>query len=466
MRMLFVTGKLAAPALEGVLREMEPPFAYEIAVQRITVAALMTTTWIADRLTVPPETDLIVIPGLCEGDPQTIAERTGVRVEKGPRDLKDIPDRFGGQARPADYAQDGEHSVTIFAEINSAPYLSTEEIVNLAEYYRASGADVVDLGCSLDRRFENVAEVVGLLKGRGFTLSIDTFDKDEIRRADAAGVDYLLSINGTNLDLAPALRCTPVVIPDFGQGLDSLAANVEQLEALGRRYIVDPIVEPLNFGFAESLMRYVEARRRWPHAEMLMGIGNITEMTDADSTGVNALLMGFVQELGITHVLTTEVAHWCRGAVREVDIARRLMHYAHRRAMVPKNLDDRLLTLKDRKPSRAVESELRDLHRRITDPNFRIFTDGEDLYAFNAHVFVKGTDVQEMFERLGVDEPSHAFYLGMELTKAALARQLGKSYYQDQPLRWGYQTIEEDRSAHARRVRLTQRARRPMPEQA
>ena len=37
-----------------------------------------------------------------------------------------------------------------------------------------------------------------------------------------------------------------------------------------------------------SLERYAEVRRRYPDAEMLMGIGNLTELTAADSTGVNA----------------------------------------------------------------------------------------------------------------------------------------------------------------------------------
>ena len=41
---------------------------HEVAVLKITVAALMTTPWIARFLEVPPGTDLVLIPGLCEGD--------------------------------------------------------------------------------------------------------------------------------------------------------------------------------------------------------------------------------------------------------------------------------------------------------------------------------------------------------------------------------------------------------------
>ena len=44
-----------------------------------------------------------------------------------------------------------------------------------------------------------------------------------------------------------------------------------------------------------------------------MGIGNLTELTAADSTGVNAVLIAICQELAIRAVLTTEVIPWARG---------------------------------------------------------------------------------------------------------------------------------------------------------
>jgi hypothetical protein len=58
-RVLFVTGKLAEPALRRVLHDMEPPFTANVAVMKITVAALMTTPWIARFLDVPPGTDMV-----------------------------------------------------------------------------------------------------------------------------------------------------------------------------------------------------------------------------------------------------------------------------------------------------------------------------------------------------------------------------------------------------------------------
>ena len=52
-RVLFVTGKLAEPSLRRVLTEHELPFAWDVAVMRITVAALMTTDWIAKQQIAP-----------------------------------------------------------------------------------------------------------------------------------------------------------------------------------------------------------------------------------------------------------------------------------------------------------------------------------------------------------------------------------------------------------------------------
>jgi dihydropteroate synthase-like protein len=341
----------------------------------------------------------------------------------------------------------------VFAEINHVPTLSRDRILELAGHYRDSGADVIDLGLSLGRRWlDEGPAVIAELRERGFVLSIDTMDPDEILMADEAGVDYVLSLNGSNRQLAEQLRATPVLIPDTPEDLDSLEATIGHLERLGKPYLVDPIIEPIGTGFAESLGRYLEVRRRRPQAEMFMGIGNMTELTEADSTGVTALLIGFCQELGIRNVLTTEVINWARGAVQEAVLAAQLMHFAQEQGTPPKHVDGRLLTVKDEDLRPYAESELRELHAQVTDPNFRIFADSEWIYVFNSELFVKGTDFNEIFDQLGVDEATHAFYLGKELMKATIARALRKNYRQESPLDWGYMTFEEPRR---KRVKLT-----------
>jgi dihydropteroate synthase-like protein len=432
---LFVTGRLAADALKATLDRMEPDFEYEVEVLNISVAALMDTRWIARHLTDAHGCHQVMIPGWCQGDLSTIEEPLGVPVIRGPKDLKALPAFFGREQVREGY---GEYQVKILAEIVEAYRMSWEDILARAEYYRASGADIIDLGCPVRSGFPGVAEVVAGLKGRGFVVSLDTFDHETILRADEAGLDMLLSINSTNMDLAPRLHCKVVVVPDFDEGLESLEHNAAQLEEWGVPYVLDPILNPLSFGFTESIHRFYEMRRRHPEAEILMGLGNLTELTDADSTGINALMAGVITELGIDYVLTTEVISWAQGAVRELDLARKLMYYAHQNRVLPKEIDDSLITVKDPPHEHYAEAELRRMHQQLRDRNFRIFTDDNWVYVFNRDVFIRGTSPDEIFAQLNVSDASHAFYLGRELERSALAVRLGKKYVQEDELRWGY----------------------------
>jgi len=454
---VFVTGRLAEPALRRVLAEMSPPFAYDVAVLGITVAALMTTPWIARRLQVPDGTDLILIPGLCEGDAQVVGDTLGVPVQKGPKDLRQIPGFFG-RAATREY---GAWDIEIVAEINDAPRLTRTALWEAAEYFRSSGADIVDIGCTPGLAFPALAEVVRDLTAAGMRVSVDTFEPDEIRAAVSAGAELVLSVNGANVDVARELagsRARVVVVPDLGGTLDTIEPSLEKLANWGVGCLIDPILEPIGHGFMASLERYAEVRRRHPDAEMLMGIGNLTELTAADSTGVHAILIAICQELGVRSVLTTEVIPWARGAVREIDVARRLMHYAIGQQSIPKGVDDRLVTVKDPEVLTFSEGELRALQAAITDPNYRIFADREAITVLNNERFVRGTSIQDIFAQLGVDEAAHAFYLGKELARASLAVTLGKTYRQEGVLSWGYLTPpDESTSEH---VRLTGRSRR------
>jgi dihydropteroate synthase len=450
VKVLFVTGKLAAPLLRDTLARMPAGFDYDVAVLGISVAALMTTDWVARFLSVPDGVDLILLPGHTQGGVDLLERRFGVRAEKGPKDLRQIPEHFGMAAARADY---GAFDVQIVAEINNAPGLALPEVLRRAREFAAAGADIIDVGCTKGRAFPALREVVSALRAQGHRVSIDSFEDGEIRTAVAAGAELVLSVNGSNLDLAREIGATVVVIPDFGAGLDTLFRSVEVLERWGVRFILDPVLEPIGFGFAQSLHRYHVVRERYPAAEILMGIANLTELTEADSTGMTALLLGYCQELGIRYVLTTQEIPWARGAVQETDIARRLMHYAVTKKSLPKHVESRLVTTRDPAPAAYAEGELRRMQAQITDLDYRIFTDGERIHVFNAERFVSGTDVSEIFAQLDVEEATHAFYLGKELTKARLALSLGKTYRQEGELSWGYLTPPEpeDAAATARR---------------
>jgi dihydropteroate synthase len=438
---LFVTGRLAEPALRAVVSELG--IDHQIAVMNISVAALMTTRWIAKRLSAAEGVDNIVIPGLCEGDVDTLQQATGLPVRKGPADVLALPEWYG---REAVRAQLGPRDVRVFAEINDVQSLSREQVIDRALRYRAAGADVIDLGLSLDRPWLSQGPpTIAALRDRGLSLSIDTLDPEHIRMADAAGVDYVLSLTRDTIGLAEEMRATPVLITQEPDDLDGLGWMAAHLEELGHAYLLDSILAPINSGFAASLARYVEVRRRHPEAEILMGVSNLTELTEADSTGVTALLLGFCQEVGIRAVLTTEVIGWAHGVVRETVLAAQIMHLAERQARPPKHLDSGLVTSRDESMRAPSEEELRRMQAQISDANFRLFADADWLYAFNGERFVRDANMYAVFDQLDVDDASHAFYLGKELMKATIARGLRKSYRQEGPLDWGLLSFPEPR---------------------
>jgi dihydropteroate synthase-like protein len=444
---LFVTGKLAEPSLRRLLAELAPraEFDYTISVLPITVAALATAPWVSRHLTVPPGFDRVLLPGLCAGELEPLTQQFGVPVERGPKDLRDLPEYFA-QGPRAPSAGDG-YDITILAEINHAPRLSRSELVEEARRLGDGGADLIDLGCDPGTTWSGIKDAVRELREQGFRLSIDSFNPHEVEAAVSAGAELVLSVNSGNLAAARDWGCEVVAVPDVPATLEGLDAVVEALTGWGVPFRIDPILEPIAFGFAASLGRYLEVRRRYPDAEMLMGVGNLTELTDVDSAGVNVLLLGFCQEVGIRSVLTTQVINWCRSSVRELDLARRLVYHACKERVLPKRLQPDLVLLRDPKLREFGEDTLRDLASRVTDRNFRLFVERGLLHVFNGQMFLQGSDpfvlFRQMAEREQID-PSHAFYLGYEMAKAVTALTLGKNYMQDQALRWGFLTMQEE----------------------
>jgi dihydropteroate synthase-like protein len=444
--LLFVTGKLAEPALRRTLAELGGVggFEYSIAVLPITVVALATTPWIARHLEVPAATKRVILPGLCDGDLGLVEQVAGVAVERGPKDLRELPAFFGGEtSRPADY---GAHDIAILAEVNHAPRLALPEILQQARSYQDAGADVIDLGCDPDSTWSAAGETVNALRDQGLRVSIDSFNPAEVEDAVRAGAELVLSVNSSNLSAARSWGCEVVALPDDPATLGGLDRTVQTLAAWSLPFRIDPVLSPIGLGFAGSLGRFFEVRRRYPQAEMMMGIGNVTELTDVDSAGVNVLLLAICQELGIRSVLTTEVINWCQSAVRELDLARRLVHYACRQRMLPKHLEPDLVMLRDAKLHEHGPETLRDLATRITDRNFRLFAEHGLVHVLNNQMHLTGDDPFQLFAEMArreAIEPAHAFYLGYEMAKAVTALTLGKNYVQDQALRWGFLTVPE-----------------------
>jgi dihydropteroate synthase-like protein len=335
----------------------------------------------------------------------------------------------------------------IFAEIVDAPNVSVEEVVKRAHYYKKNGADVIDIGCLPSTDFPQMEAIIQALKREGFMVSIDSLEPEDLLRGAKAGADYMLSLHEGSLWVADEVTAIPILIPEKHEDLSSLDRAIKRMQAKKRAFIVDPILDPMHFGFTQSIVRYHEVRKNYPDIEMMMGVGNITELTHADTAGMNALLLGICSELDINNILATEVSqHACR-AIKEADLARRILFTAKEHDTLPKHIDSGLMALHETSPFPYSLDEIKELAGQISDPSYRIQTSAEGVHIFNREGMHSATDPFELFPKLHVEiDGGHAFYLGVELARAEIAWQLGKRFTQDQALNWGCATDNEEQT--------------------
>jgi dihydropteroate synthase-like protein len=433
----FVTGHLAEPRLRQVLASMgETPFTWEVRNVGVKVAALMTPEIVRRRIGALDGVARVILPGRCRGDLAALSAQLGVPVERGPEEVKDLPQHFGkAGGRRRDLA---EHDCRIFAEIVDAPSLGVAAILERAARLHAEGADVIDLGGLPGTPFPHLEEAVQALRATGHTVSVDSGDPDELRRGARAGARFLLSLSEPTLDLAFEVDAVPVLIPANHGDMPSLHRAAERLDKAGLPFIADPILDPIHFGFTDSIVRYHEFRKRMPGAEMLMGVGNLTELTDADTTGITMTLMGIVSELRVRNVLVVQVSPHCRKAVKEAELARRVLHAAREDGSLPQGYDPGLMGLRDRRPFPDSPEEIAQNAARVADANFRIEAAEDGVHVYNRDGHHTARDPFDLFPALGVEaDGAHAFYLGVELARAQIAHQLGKRYAQDNELAWG-----------------------------
>jgi dihydropteroate synthase-like protein len=441
----FVTGRLAEHALRRVLQQLAPEagFNYTLDVLPISVAALMSPAWIQRHIQVPEGTSRTLLPGYVAGDLGALAEQLQRPVVRGPHDLRQLPEFFGRRA--ADLLDRGKYSIQILAEINHAPRLDPAQLLQQARQLVADGADVIDVGCEPGEAWMAVGNCVKSLRDEGFHVSIDSLNPVEIGLAVKAGAELVLSVNSSNRHAAGDWGCEVVAIPDNLAILDSLDETVDMLSKNNVPVRADPILEPVGFGFSTSLWRFMDFRRRHPGVPMLMGVANLTEMTDADSAAINLMLLGICQELGVQSVLTTQVINWARTSVRECDLARRFVYCAVLNKIPLKRIASDLVVLRDDKLRPFGDEQLDEMARQIRDHNVRIFAERGELHVLRAGHHLASSDPFTLFEELRQQDgktldASHAFYLGYEMALARTALTLDKEYRQDEHLDWGYLT--------------------------
>ncbi len=222
----------------------------------------------------------------------------------------------------------------------------------------------------------------------------------------------------------------------------------------GSRHIADPILDPIHFGFMTSLERYAELRRLRPDVEILMGTGNLTELTDADSQGVTAALMGICSELQIRNVLIVQVSPHTRRTLQEHDAARRLMYRAREDESLPKGYGGGLLSLHDLRPYPETPEQIAAIAQAVRDQNFRIEVAEDGIHIYNRDGHYVARDPFELFDKLGVEaDGPHAFYLGYELAKAEIAARARQALYAGRRARLGRGRRPQGRGSDAARDR-------------
>ncbi len=448
---LYLTGRLAEERLVATLEGADlPAGSWRVVNIGIKVAALMTEAIVKKRMADIGEAKRVIVPGRSRMDLDSLASHYGVPFVRGPDEIIDLPQFLGRGGKPPDFSS---HDLRIFAEIVEAPGLSVDELLERAIQHRAAGADIIDIGCQPDTAFPHLEDSIAALKRAGLKVSVDSGDVSELQRAARAGANYVLSLDETTLDAVDGTQCIPILVPKPHGDLSSLLRAIDAATARGLAHIADPVLDPIHFGFMESLERYAELRRLRPQVEILMGTGNLTELTDADSQGVTALLAGICSELQIRNVLIVQVSPHTRRTVQEHDAARRLMFRAREDGNLPKGYGGNgMLSLHDLLPYPQSLTEIAAAADAVRDLNYRIQVGPDGVHIYNRESHNVSTAPLDLYPKLDVaDDASHAFYLGYELAKAETAWRLAKRYVQDQPLDWGVAADKaaEDLTRHA-----------------
>ncbi len=440
---LFITGRLAENNLRKVIDLIENKnFKYEVRNLGINVAALMTTQIIEKNIGSIKGFNKVIIPGKARGDIDILSSKLNVSVIRGPDELKDLPVMFGEKPLKYDLSKYEAH---IFAEITDAAVLSIEKIISIANNFRDRGADIIDIGCLPNEPFPHLEELIKELKNREFYISLDSHNEQELIKGSKAGADYILSLKSSNIHLLDKIDSIPILIPEKPDDIDSLYEIIDLCLKNRITFVADPILEPIHHGFTESIVRYYKLREKYPDIHIMMGTGNITELTHADTTGITMTLMGIISELRINHILTTEVSNHCATVIDETDLARRIAFSSKLDNVTPKHIHNGLLTTHSDKSFAYSINEISEMAKDVKDTNYRIMISDKGISLFNKNSFFTDIDPFNFYEKIEVDgDIGHAFYLGVELAKAQIAYQLKKNYEQDEELEWGCLTKSED----------------------
>jgi len=397
--------------------------------------------------------------------------------------IEKIRQEFKNQSNPNGFRLINESNDIIFSpdlptvligEIVDAPKLSFEDLSLKVENYIKSGVNIIDLGCiANENHSDEIFDMITRLKEKfHIVFSIDSINPDEIHSAVNAGAQMVLSITIDNyselLDLNK--ETILVIIPYSRKDVNPLSSQkkIERLIDLWKllvkngftKMLIDPITGvPISPGFTSSIETLSSLKQRINQIEkdkpqLFMGFGNVTELIDGDSSGINTLLSLIAVELGVSAILSTEYSNKCRNNFKELNESIKLAYYANQMHVPPLNLGISAFQFKSKQDYPKYVSfgesikqiDFRD-QPAIMDPKgyFKIYIDEKKKHImithFNNSVNFKdatltfaGDNAESLYKTIIksglVSRLDHAAYLGKELVKAELALNLGMPYSQ------------------------------------
>lgn len=490
MEILIATGRLAENTVKKAVGKKA-----DVLVADIDIAAFITPKKLIKAFQeagFSKKYDLILLPGLVSGDFSKVSDELGCKIRLGPKHAYDLGFvlRFAGEVEFSEKAPaceiladvrkemalelirkeeeeavcpltlrevklGGNSRMKVMGEIVGATELNPVDLQIKIEAFIARGADIIDLGATLNTLPGQVRGTVSFAKSLTcIPISIDTLDPELIKEGIEAGADLVLSLNSTNMETAgPEVAkagVAAVIIPDEGNSLKSLERNIEAARRLGiEKIIADPVLDPVGHNITGSIVRYHEFHRKYPEVPLFFGAGNVTELMDVDTIGVNATLCGIGAETGASILFTPEYSDKAQGSIGELKKASEMMQLCRIRESSPKDLGIDLLCIKEKRrrpdsplPEKVVTARASKNWRtdpagpiRIRIVPDRIYGNGGLIVAEHEKAAIAGENAREVMDTLIelelVSRLDHAAYLGRELEKAELALRFNRSYAQD-----------------------------------
>ena len=231
-----------------------------------------------------------------------------------------------------------------------------------------------------------------------------------------------------------------MLIPASHGDLASLLRAARGSREARARVHPDPVLDPIHFGFtglAGALC--ASCAQQLPDAAMLMGTGNLTELTDADTSGITALLLGICSELAIRNVLVVQVSPHTRRTLRRSTTRRGASCMPRKRdASLPKGYGGQLLQVHDEAVSLQPRRRSPRSRPGRATTTFASRSPRTASMSITATATMSHGDALALFPKLGVEsDGAHAFYLGAGADEGGDRLALGKRYAQDEPLDWG-----------------------------